>query len=259
MSEIFLTDTHAHLNDEAFDEDRDEVISSLKGKLRWVINNGYDLPSSEMSVELSEKYDLIYAAVGMHPHDSRLYDDGFEKRLMELLKHPKVVAVGEIGLDYHYDLSERDVQREVFIRQLKIASDVRLPSTIHTRDAAEDTYRILKEHLTGERGAVLHSFSQSREMLKLYLDMNVCFSVSGSITFKNADKLREAVRLIPLERMFIETDCPYLTPVPFRGKRNCSDLVEHTARVAAELKGVSYESFLETVCDNAERFFDIGR
>ncbi|MBQ1465143.1 MAG: TatD family hydrolase [Eubacteriaceae bacterium] len=258
MSEIFLNDTHAHLNDEAFDGDRDEVIASLKGKLRWIINNGYDLPSSEMSVALAEEYDFIYAAVGMHPHDSRLYDEGFEKRLLELLAHPRTVAVGEIGLDYHYDLSERDIQKEVFIRQLGIAAQHHLPATIHTRDAAEDTYRILREHLSGERGAVLHSFSQSTEMLKLYLDMNVCFSVSGSITFKNADKLREAVRHIPLDRMFIETDCPYLTPVPFRGKRNCSDLVEHTARVAAELKGVEYEYFLERVCGNAERFFGIA-
>ena len=257
MSEILLTDTHAHLNDEAFDEDREEVISSLRGKLKWVINNGYDLPSSEMSVQLSERWDFIYAAVGMHPHDSRLYDEAFEKRLLELLARPKTVALGEIGLDYHYDNSQRDIQREVFIRQLKIASDTNLPVTVHTRDAAADTYSILRDHLTGRRGAVLHSFSQSTEMLRSYLDMNVCFSVSGSITFKNADRLREAVRHIPLERMFIETDCPYLTPVPFRGKRNRSDLVEHIARVAAELKGVEYEYFLETVCDNAEKFFGI--
>lgn len=259
MSELFLTDTHAHLNDEEFDEDRDAVIEELSGKLRWIINNGYDEPSCAMSVELSEKYPFIYAAVGMHPHDSRLYDDEFEARLRSRLVLPKTVALGEIGLDYHYDYSPRDVQKEVFIRQLALADEYGLPATIHSREASADTLSILKDHLTGKRGAVLHSFSQSTEMLKCYLGMNVYFSLSGSITFKNADKLRETVKNIPLDRMFIETDCPYLTPVPFRGKRNNSAYTEYTARVAAELKGVSYEEFLEVTCDNAERFFGIGR
>ena len=254
---VLLTDTHAHYNDETYDGDLDEVLSSLEGKLKWVIVNGFDEPSSVRAAELSEENPLLYAAVGMHPHDSRLYDDRMEEVIRELTGRPRVEAVGEIGLDYHYDLSPRDVQKEVFIRQLKLADETDLPVTIHSREAAEDTYRILRDHLTGRRGAVLHSFAQSKEMLRQYLDMNVCFSVSGSITFKNADKLRDAVRLIPKDRIFIETDCPYLTPVPFRGKRNVSTYVEYTARTAAELLGMEYEELLETACANAERFFGI--
>ncbi len=251
----FLTDTHAHLNDDAFDSDRSTVIAELQSKLKWIINNSYDSQSCDASVKLAEEYNFIYAAVGIHPHDASTYCGESENKIEGYLKHPKVVALGEIGLDYHYDLSPRDIQKEVFVKQIKLAEKNNKPITIHSRDAAQDTYDILKGFLVCERGAVLHSFSQSSEMLKLYLDMNVFFSISGVVTFKNADKLRETVKNIPIDRMFIETDCPYMTPVPFRGKRCRPDMTEYTARVCAELKGMAYEDFCERVAENAEKFF----
>ena len=165
--------------------------------------------------------------------------------------------MGEIGLDYHYDHSPRDIQRRVFIRQLELANDFSLPVSIHSREASQDTYDILKEHLKCERGAVLHSFSQSREMLQQYLELNVYFSLSGTVTFKNADKLRECVSYIPLDRLFIETDCPYLTPYPHRGKRNDPSFVEFTAKKIAEIKNIGYEKLCDIACNNAEKFFGI--
>ena len=254
-----LTDTHAHLNDEAFDDDRDVIIKELQGKLKWIINNSYDGKSCDASVELAERYDFIYAAVGIHPHDASSYCDALENKIAVYLNHPKTVALGEIGLDYHYDLSPRDIQKEVFIKQIKLAEKFNMPITVHSRDAVRDTYDILKNSLICGRGAVLHSFSQSSEMLKLYLNMNVFFSISGVVTFKNADRLREAVKQIPLDRMFVETDCPYMTPVPFRGKRNRPDMTEYTARVCAELKEMPYEEFCELTAENAERFFGITK
>lgn len=254
---MLLTDTHAHLDDEAFDEDRDMLIDELSKKVKWIINNSCDAKTLFTSYELACKYPFIYATAGIHPHDAKYYDDKTEADIRSLITKDKVVAVGEIGLDYYYDYSPRDVQKEVFVRQMDLAKEYNKPITVHSRDAANDTYQVIKEHLSCERGAVLHSFSQSVEMLKQYLDLNVYFSVSGAVTFKNADKLREAVSKIPLERMFIETDSPYLTPVPFRGKRNTPDKTEYTAKVCAELKGVSYEEFLETVNYNAEKFFGI--
>ena len=229
-----LTDTHAHLNDEAFDEDRKAVIDELQDKLKWIINNSYDEQSCDDSVKLAEEYDFIYAAVGIHPHDASTYCDELENKLSEYLNHPKVVALGEIGLDYHYDLSPRDIQKEVFVKQIALAEKFDKPITIHSRDAAQDTFDILKSCLNCRRGAVLHSFSQSSEML------------------------RETVKLIPIDRMFIETDCPYMTPVPFRGKRNRPDMTEYTARVCAELKGMAYEDFCEKTAENAEKFFGFG-
>lgn len=252
-----LTDTHAHLNDEAFDGDRAEVINELESNLKWIINNSYDEKSCDDSIKLAEEYEFIYAAVGVHPHDALTYDDRLQEKIKAYLLYPKTVALGEIGLDYHYEYSPRDIQKEVFVKQIKLAEKLNKPITIHSRDASQDTYDILKNSLVCPRGAVLHSFSQSSEMLKLYLDMNVFFSVSGVVTFKNADKLRETVKHIPNKRIFLETDCPYMTPVPYRGKRNRPDMTEHTARVCAELKGMAYEEFCEIASENAEKFFGI--
>lgn len=255
---MMLVDTHAHLDDEKFDEDREAVIAELSKKMKWVINNSCDYDTLSTSYELAQKYPFIYATAGIHPHDAKDYTTQTDNAVREMICKDKVLAVGEIGLDYYYDFSPRDIQKEVFIKQIKIAEEYNKPITIHSRDAANDTYMIVKEHLKCERGAVLHSFSQSTEMLKQYLDLNVYFSISGAVTFKNADKLRETVSHIPLERMFIETDSPYLTPVPHRGKRNIPSMTEYTAKVCAELKGVPYEDFLQIVTDNAEKFFGIN-
>ncbi|MBE6038530.1 MAG: TatD family deoxyribonuclease [Anaerofustis stercorihominis] len=254
-----LFDTHAHITDERFNEDRDLMIDRIKREGMLVLNCGCDEKSSYLSAVLAKRYDFFYAAVGMHPHDSKDYTDKFEELIKKLAKEEKVVAIGEIGLDFYYDNSPRDIQREIFIRQIHLADELDLPIIIHSRDASEETYKILKEHLKNPKGAVLHSFSQSTEMLKKYLalDKNIHFSISGPVTFKNARALTEMVPNIPLERIFIETDCPYLTPVPFRGKRNNPTYVAYVADKLSELYGRTTEEIADITAENAMRFFGI--
>ena len=256
-----LFDTHAHITDDRFNEDRELVINRIQREGMLVLNCGCDEKSSYLSTVLAKRYDFFYAAVGMHPHDSKDYTDKFEELIKKLAKEEKVVAIGEIGLDYYYDNSPRDIQKEIFIRQIHLADELDLPIIIHSRDASEDTYNILRDHLKNPKGAVLHSFSQSTEMLKRYLalDKNIYFSISGPVTFKNARGLTEMVPNIPVDRIFIETDCPYLTPVPFRGKRNEPSYVAYVADKLAELYGVSTKDIIETTSQNAMRFFDIKR
>ncbi|MCR2032877.1 TatD family hydrolase [Anaerofustis stercorihominis] len=253
-----LFDTHAHLNDEEFSEDLYDIIKELKEKhFDGVVNIGYDYESSLRAVELSKKEDFFYAAVGLHPHDSKDYNNILENEFIKLVKeNEKVVAYGEIGLDYYYDNSPRDIQKEVFIRQMEVASELNKPVIIHSRDAAGDTYDILKAHLNGNTG-IIHSCSASAEMVREYVKLGMYISFSGSVTFKNANNVREAAKAAPLDRLLIETDCPYLTPVPFRGKRNKPSYVEYTARMLAEVKGVSYEEIIEITNKNAKEIFDI--
>ncbi|RGD73537.1 TatD family hydrolase [Anaerofustis stercorihominis] len=253
-----LFDTHAHLNDEEFNEDLDDIIKELKEKhFDGVVNIGYDYESSLKAVELSKKEDFFYASVGLHPHDSKDYNKILENEFIKLVKeNEKVVAYGEIGLDYYYDNSPRDTQKEVFIRQLKVASELNKPVIIHSRDAAGDTYDILKAHLNGNTG-IIHSCSASAEMVREYVKLGMYISFSGSVTFKNANNVREAAKAAPLDKLLIETDCPYLTPVPFRGKRNKPPYVEYTARMLAEVKGISYEEIIEITDKNAREIFKI--
>ncbi len=253
-----LFDTHAHLTDKAFDPDREQIIGELiKLNMAGVINCGYDAPSSEFSVRLAEQYDFMFAAVGMHPHDAKFYNDAFEQKIKNWLAHPKTVALGEIGLDFHYDHSPRDVQKQVFIRQLFTAGEFSVPVIIHSREASEATYDILKSEMKSERAGVLHSFSQSTEMMRKYLDLGMYFSISGPVTFSNASNLRETVRYIPADRLFIETDCPYLTPAPYRGKRNNPAYVRYVAEKIGEILSMEYEKVCEITCQNAKRFFGI--
>ena len=259
MNDIkILTDAHAHLDDSAFDEDRKAVLESMRSQMKWVINSGCDMASSRVSCELAAEYDFIYACAGIHPQDADKYDDACERELEHLLGLEKCVAAGEIGLDYHYDGPERDIQKEAFIRQLKLADRCGVPAVIHSRDAVQDTYDILKNEMTGSRGAVLHSFSQSEEMLRRYLELNVYFSLSGIVTFKNAVHVRDTVKLIPADRFFIETDCPYMTPVPERGRRNDPAHTRFTAASIAQLKGQPFERICETAAANGEKFFGIN-
>ncbi len=254
-----LFDTHAHYDDERFDPDREELLASLPEKgVDLVINVGYDMPSSENSVALAEKYPYIYAAVGVHPHDAKTLTEGDCVRLLELSRHPRVVAIGEIGLDYHYDLSPRDVQRTAFARQIELAKEAGLPFAVHEREACKDCLDVLKAQGVGERAGVMHCFSGSRETAKILLDMGMYISVGGPVTFKNNVKTVDMVDYVPLDRLFIETDSPYLAPAPHRGKRNDSSLVLHVAEKIAEIKGLSVEEVAAVTKENAKKFFGIA-
>jgi len=225
-----------------------------------MLNVGTGDPHSgafERAVELAEKHPEIFCAVGVHPHDAKLFDEAAERRLMSLAKQSlRVIAWGEIGLDYHYDHSPRDVQREVFRRQLRIARNLNLPVIIHSREADDDTIAILREELSGyERAGVLHCFGGSLRMAQDAIELGFFISFAGNLTFKKAEDLRDIARQLPLDRLLVETDCPYLTPVPFRGKRNEPARVVETARYLGELHGKSLDEIGQTTSKNFEILF----
>lgn len=248
-------DTHAHLDDERLVGQLDTIIQEFKeeGGIA-IINPSYDAPSMERSVELARRWDLVYAMVGMHPHDAKEADDAFYNRLQHLLGERKVLGIGEIGLDYHYDHSPREVQREVLERQMNLARDNNVPVAIHSREAHQDTFDILKK-FKGQVIGVMHSYSGSWEIAKSYLDLGYYISFSGPITFKNSRKLPEVAAHAPLDRIFVETDCPYLTPVPFRGKTNQPLYVKYVAQKVAELKNIPVETLMEQVKRNVKELF----
>ena len=254
-----LFDSHAHLNDERFDEDREELISSLQEKgVDLVVNPGACIKTSIESVELANKYDFIYAAVGVHPHDVGELDETAIYTLRQLAtENKKVVAIGEIGLDYYYDNYPREVQKEWFIKQIELANELKLPIIIHDRDAHGDTFEIIKKYKSPEIGCVLHCYSGNVELAREYVKMGCYISLSGTVTFKNNKKTKEVAREIPLDRLFIETDSPYMAPTPHRGKRNDPSLVQFVADTIAVEKGVSYETVCEATKENAKRFFGI--
>jgi TatD DNase family protein len=253
-----LIDSHAHLDDERFDKDRDSIIKSLKESgIELVINPGADVSSSIKAVALSEKYDNIYAAVGVHPHDVKDMDENTIELLRSFSKREKVVAIGEIGLDYYYDNSPRDIQRKMFKEQLELAKEVGLPVIIHSRDAAGDTFDILKEAQDGTLRGVLHCYSGSVEMAMDYVDMGFYISLGGPVTFKKSRVPKEVAKAVPIERLLIETDSPYLTPEPYRGKRNEPIYVRYVAGVIAELRGMTFEELASKTAENAKRLFRI--
>lgn len=252
-----LFDSHAHLDDDAFAEDRDAVIQrAVAGGVERIVNIGADMESSARSVALAGAYDMIYAAVGIHPHEASRMNPADDALLFEWTKLDKVVAIGEIGLDYYYDHSPRDRQKEAFIRQLDVARQARMPVVIHNRDAHGDTMEILRREGKGLTG-VVHCFSGSQEMADELVKMGWYIGVDGPVTFKNAAKLPDIVRRIPLERLLIETDCPYLTPVPLRGKRNEPAYVKYVARRVADLRDMAWEALAEATAENACRLFNI--
>ena len=238
-----FVDSHCHIDGAEYDADREEVIRRARDAgVTTMLNVGTGDPHSgafERAVELAEKHTDIYAAVGVHPHDAKLFTDQAEQRLLDLVKQSRqVIAWGEIGLDYHYDHSPRDVQRKVFERQLRLARLLELPVVIHSREANDDTIAILREEMAGyERGGVLHCFGGSLVMATSAIDLGFFISFAGNLTFKKAEDLRSIAQQLPLDRLLIETDCPYLTPVPFRGKRNEPARVVETAQCLAELHG----------------------
>ncbi len=252
-----MIDTHCHLEMDAFDSDREEVAKRVQeAGLEAVITIGSDFQGCKGAVELAGKYDFVYAAVGIHPHDARDFNEEILDQLKAWVKSNKVVAVGEIGLDYHYDHSPRDIQREVFARQLRFAKEMDLPVVIHSREAKEDTLRILEE--SGIEKGVMHCFSGDREMAEKAMAMGLHISIAGPVTFKNATGLRDIAKRIPDERLLVETDAPYLTPEPYRGKRNEPAFVVNTAKFLAELRGVSLEDIDRITTVNAKLLFKIG-
>ena len=250
-------DSHAHLDDPRFDQDRENVIESLREDgVDVVINIGADKESSLSTLELARKYDNIYAVAGVHPHSaSELEEDGLDW-LREIAKEEKVVAIGEIGLDFYYDNSPRDIQRKWFKAQLQLAKELGLPVVIHTRDAANETYDILKDAAAdGKLKALMHCYSGSAEMAMDYARLGFYIALGGAVTFKNARVPREVASVVPLENLMIETDCPYMTPEPFRGKRNEPKLVNLVAEKIAEIKAMPVEELAKATADNARRFF----
>ena len=259
----FLFDSHAHYDDDRFAE---EFEGGCDGALRKaysegvhaIINVGSNLQSSENSVNLSEKYDFVWATVGIHPSDAQRVDDydAALKRIEELAEGSRVVAIGEIGLDYHYDIIDKEVQAKFFEAQLELAEKLSLPVVIHTRDAMGDTLDILSRH-PNVRG-VMHSFSGSAEVALELTKKGWYISFSGPVTYKNAVKVKEAAAVVPVDRILIETDCPYLPPVPHRGELNHSMYMKHTAQAVADIREVSLDEIADATWQNACRLFEIG-
>ena len=253
---MMIFDTHAHYDDEQFDEDRDELLASMQAcGVEAVTNIGASLATSQNTIELTKKYPFVYGAIGVHPNEVEdLNEDGIAW-LKENSGLPKIVAVGEIGLDYYLDEPGREVQKKWFLRQLELAREVKLPVVIHSRDAAKDTLDIMKSFHAENLGGVIHCFSYTKEMAREYLNMGFFLGIGGVVTFKNAKKLKEVVEYMPMEQMVLETDCPYLSPVPNRGKRNSSLNLPYVVEEVARLKGISVDEVIEITNRNAKTMY----
>lgn len=250
-------ESHAHYDDRQFNEDRDELLSDLKNhNVGYVVNIGADMKSSYKSIELAEKYDFVYASVGVHPHEASKVTDKDYETLEKWLQHKKVVALGEIGLDFYYDHSPRDIQREVFTKQLKICENVTKPVIIHSREASQEVFDIIKASKV--RKGVIHAYSGSLEMALDYIKMGFYIGIGGVLTFKNANKLLKVVENIPLEAILIETDSPYLSPVPVRGTRNNSQNLKYIVKKISEIKQIDEEKIEKITLESAKDLFCIN-
>ncbi len=256
-----IFDTHAHYDDSAFDADRESLLAWLhqKGNIDKIVNIGASMKGCEDTVQLTKRYDFVYGAVGVHPEDIANLDESFLQRLCEWTKSDKIVAIGEIGLDYHYDDFDPDLQKHWFARQLNLARKLHLPAVIHSRDAAKDTIDVMTAEHANEIGGVIHCYSYTKETARIFLDMGFYFGIGGVLTFKNAKKLKEAVSYIPLDRLVVETDCPYLAPEPFRGTRNQSDYITYVLHVLADIKGISTSEAERITYENAHALYHMRR
>ena len=257
-----LIDSHVHLDDTRYDSDRPDIfLRAADAGIEAFVTIGCDVSTSRAAVQLAQRHANVYATIGVHPHETKHIDDTWYPELRRLAQHPKVVAYGEIGLDYHYDHSPRDIQRQRFREQIREARTLGLPIVIHTREAQEDTITILREEQAQEIGGVFHCFSGDSWLAKDALDLGFYLSFSGVITFKNATMLREIVQTVPLDRILVETDCPYLTPIPHRGKRNEPAFVTHVAQAVADLINPGQPEAFATVAQatvaNTKRLFKI--
>ena len=253
-----IFETHAHYDDERFDKDRDDIISSLPFKgINRVINVGASIESTRTTLELAKRYDFVYSAVGVHPSEIDGLNDETFGWLRGVAGEEKTVAIGEIGLDYYWEKDEqiRERQREWFKRQMRLARECKLPVIIHSRDAAEDTIQVMKDINAEEIPGVIHCYSYSKEMAREFVKMGYYIGVGGVVTFKNSKKLKETVEDISLERILLETDCPYMAPEPYRGKRNYSGYIPYVVAEIARIKNISEEEVIEKTYENAMRLF----
>ena len=251
-----LFDSHAHYNDEKFDADRDELLSSMpENNVGLIMNSCSSLDEVPLIFDICEKYPFVYASVGVHPHEVENMTKDDITTLKGYAKNPKVKAIGEIGLDYYYDFSPRDVQKKWFARQVALAKELNMPVIIHDRDAHKDCMDILRDCNVREAGGVFHCYAGSVEMAREILDWGMYIAFGGTLTFKNSVRPVEAARYVPLDRIVIETDCPYLTPVPNRGKRNSSLYIHYVAEKLAEIRGMSAEEIENITYENAKRCF----
>ena len=252
-----IFDTHAHYDDEQFDSDRAGLLNSMaESGVGCIVNVGASLEGCTRALELAGEYPFVYAAVGVHPDETGSLNEETFAKLKGWCLEDKVVAVGEIGLDYYWDTQPRDIQKKWFIRQLELARELGLPVNIHSRDASEDTFQIMAEYGKGLNG-IIHCFSGSWEMASEYVKLGFYIGVGGVVTFKNGKKLKRVVEEIPLTSIVLETDCPYLAPEPYRGKRNCSAYIKYVAEEVAGLKGVSYEEVVKQTEANARRVYGL--
>lgn len=281
---MMLIDSHCHIDGEQFDADRDEIVQRARDAgVAAMLNVGTGDPRTDdfrRAVAVAERYENVYASVGVHPHDAKLYDDAAEAHLIDLVKSSKeVIAWGEIGLDYYYDHSPRDVQREVFRRQIRTAKELGLPIIVHSRDADDETVEILTEEFAdrnmmaaddlgldasfqpsanGRQPGIMHCFGGTPKMAEELMAIGFLISFAGNVTFKKAENLRDAARVVPLDKLLVETDCPFLTPVPFRGKRNEPSYVVHTAKFLADFYGVGFDELAEQTTSNFLKFFSLS-
>ncbi|MFT4144985.1 MAG: TatD family hydrolase [Mobilitalea sp.] len=253
-----IFETHAHYDDEAFDIDRDSLLEQFpKNGIDYIVNICAELNSVEKVLELADQYPYVYAAVGIHPSNcGELNEENFAW-VKEKAQHSKSVAIGEIGLDYYWDTPERPIQKEWFSRQMDLAKELRLPMVIHSRDAANDTYQMMKEAKADSVGAIIHCFGYGVEQARQYLNMGFYLGIGGVLTFTNGKKLKEVVEYAPLEQLVLETDSPYLAPVPHRGTRNNSNNLTYVAKEIARIKQVDYDTVLQVTYENAKRFYNI--
>lgn len=251
-----IIESHTHMDDSAFDEDRDSLIREIKNSgVEYMMNISAGLKSIKTSIELAKQYDFIYASVGVHPSESQELNNEKFKWLKEQLSFEKVKAIGEIGLDYYWQEPEKEIQQYWFREQLRLAHEVDLPVIIHSREAAADTYKIMKEENADKLNGVIHCFSYTKETARDYLNWNYYFGIGGVITFQNAKKLKEAVEYIPIENIVLETDSPYLAPIPFRGKRNSSLNLPLIAQGIADIKKMDVEKVMEITSQNAKKLY----
>ena len=252
----YIFDTHAHYDDEDFDADRYELLESMKEHgVGTIVNIGASMRSCKTTLALAEKYPFVYGALGVHPSDCGTMTEEDIQWIKANAANEKIVAIGEIGLDYYWDNVERDVQKKWFVRQLEIAKETGLPVIIHSRDAAQDTLEIMKVEHKDTTGGVIHCFSYGVEMDREYLNMDYFIGVGGVLTFKNGKKLKEVVEYAPMDKLVLETDCPYLAPVPYRGKRNSSLYLTHVVEEMAAIKGMSVEDVIRVTAENAKRLY----
>ncbi len=255
MSYRNIFDTHSHFDDEKFDEDREELLLSLhENGVCGVIDCGCDMVSSHEAIKLSEKFDFVFAAIGIHPHEAADAKESDLEELRALYSNEKVVAVGEIGLDYHYDFSPREVQLEFFEKQIILANELSLPVIVHDREAHEDTMNLLKKH---KPKGVVHCFSGSAEMAKEVLKLGMYIGLGGAVTFKNARKPLEVAAIVPEDKLLLETDCPYMAPVPLRGTRCDSSMIAYTAEKLSEVRKTDTQKLIDKCCENAKVLFGI--